>query len=65
MVLDSFMNGFIHRLYNEKWKKYKFIFIARRTFDIVLVSAMATRSFILKDVPLEADSYTCVSSTGI
>ena len=49
MLLDSFMNGFIYKLYLEKWERFgRKIHYARRLIDVTLIVSIAVQTFIIK-----------------
>ena len=51
-LLDSFMNGFIYQLYQEKWKLFgRKIHFIRRAIDFLLIISLATQTFIVKSNP--------------
>ena len=54
MVLDSFMNGFIHQLYMKKWYKYgRRIHYARRGVDACIIVLITYIAFATKVNPYD------------
>ena len=52
MLLDSFMNGFIYTLYQQKWRRFgRRIHYARRAADFVLVVSLAVQTLYIKAHP--------------
>lgn len=49
MLLDTFMNGFIYRLFTQKWTKYgRKLYYARLSLDFMLLVLLIHVSFYLK-----------------
>lgn len=52
MLLDSFMNGFIYKLFLEKWERFgRKIHYARRLIDLALLVSLTTQTYIIKSHP--------------
>jgi hypothetical protein len=52
MLLDSFMNGFIWRLFYEKWARFgRLFYCVLRALDVTLLSLLLYISFSLKNNP--------------
>jgi len=51
-LLDSFMQGFLHSLFEKKWIKYKRLHQAYRLLDVALISTILMLGFGLKANPL-------------
>jgi len=58
MVLDSFMNGFLHQLYNEKWRLYgRTLHWVRLALDTCLLVSLTVQTFALKAWPWTVHMY--------
>ena len=60
MLLDSFMNGFIYKLYQIKWRRFgRKIHAAHRVIDLLIILLLAWQTFQLKadlgELPLGAE----------
>jgi hypothetical protein len=52
MLLDSFMNGFIYKLYQIKWRRFgRKIHAAHRVIDLLIILLLAWQTFQLKADP--------------
>ena len=52
LLLDSFMNGFLHALFCQKWRLFgRRLFLARRTLDLTLLVALLVLAIDLKADP--------------
>jgi len=52
MILDSFLNGFLYTLYQEKWKLYgRKLFSIELLTDGILLGSLAAQTFALKSDP--------------
>ena len=37
LLLDSFMQGFLYRLFEEKWSKYRVLYVTRLVLDVLVL----------------------------
>ena len=52
MLLDSFMHGFIYRLYERKWSLYgRKLHVAKVMLDFILAGSLVSMTFLMKDDP--------------
>ena len=62
MLLDTFMNGFLHRLFCQKWYLYgRRLFLLRRGLDLVLIVMLLYLSFDLKTEPVVVSRHMWVA----
>ena len=68
MLLDSFMNGFIYRLFTQKWTKYgRKLYYARLSLDALLLGLLLVLSVHLKTAIVQ-DTLTkvlCAAMIGV
>lgn len=54
MLLDDFLQGFLHELFVQKWHRFgKYLFYSLRFLDVAFLLLQLVLSFRLKDDPLE------------
>jgi len=52
MLLDNFMNGFIYKLYIEKWHRFgRKVHYARRALDLAIIIIITIETFAIKSDP--------------
>ena len=58
MLLDTFMNGFLHQLFVEKWRMYgRAIHYGRHVIDVLLFISLTWQTFSLKADPTQLHSF--------
>ena len=56
LILDSFMTGFLYRLYVQKWRLYGWkLYYARQVCDFIVLGLLVVVAFVLKASPDNAD----------
>ena len=69
MLLDNFMQGFLHKLFEMKWRRYgRHLYTCYRFFDLIHMGCLSSLILTLKntrryDYPPEAQTYLALLST--
>lgn len=63
MLLDDFLQGFLHELFVQKWHRFgKHFFYALRAVEATLLFLQLLLAFRLKDAPLERSLPLCIAT---